>query len=399
MNPRRRTVPALLWMTLCVLWMAGQRPVIANERETAIVDRAAEIFRQPAYRGFEHFARPETTAAKGERPTLQNDPSSNQAFSGDTNSNGERQKNWWEQVRDEAQSSKQSGDRSGTNSSSSGPSSTEPSSPARTSPASGESTRSGPTNTEPTHPPEQGRDQPSASTPQKAPSRTPPTAARPPSADGIRRPVRYVPKPPAEPWSGWDWNWNWDGSSPSTGILTLFGTMTQILAYGALLLTLVLLIIVIARALGEDYWNHRRPATGALAISTVPLTDDASPGETSADQFRKAALGFAAQGLYREALGQLILGAMSTIERAQWIRYRRGLTLNDYLRAVRSRGVQRQGLLDVVDIYEPVEYGRRVATRLDWEHALSGYESGFSASRSAESPPAAASQIGTTDAP
>jgi hypothetical protein len=111
--------------------------------------------------------------------------------------------------------------------------------------------------------------------------------------------------------------------------------------------------------------------------STSPLAHDRSPGETAADVFLQQALRLAQRRAYREALGQLLLGAMSWIERKDWIRYRRGLTVRDYLRSVRSRPEQYGGLKTVVEAYEPVEFGRRPATEPVFESALAGYRAGF----------------------
>ena len=72
---------------------------------------------------------------------------------------------------------------------------------------------------------------------------------------------------------------------------------------------------------------------------------------------------------------------MSFIERQQWIRYRRGLTVHDYLRVLRSRPDQFAAFRQVVHVFEPVEYGRRLATEPLFTEALQGYRQGFDTNR------------------
>lgn len=199
--------------------------------------------------------------------------------------------------------------------------------------------------------------------------------------DGVERPVRFAPKPKTPPKPPqWDWQWDWSFDLGLgeffSGLGTLLSGSIQILAYTALAIVCGLILFLASRAIAEML-KSRRGQTRLSTTTVVPLADDHSPGELSADIYLQRALEFAEQGHYREALGQLILGAMSVIERQQWIRYRRGLTLHDYLRSVRSRPDQYQGLQLVAAAYEPVEYGRRIASAEHFHTALEGYRSGF----------------------
>ena len=81
--------------------------------------------------------------------------------------------------------------------------------------------------------------------------------------------------------------------------------------------------------------------------------------------------------MFREAIGQLILGAMSTTERSGLIRFRRGLTHRDYLRALRGRTRPHDGLRTIVGVYEPICFGRRPAQIDHYRTSLDGYETGF----------------------
>lgn len=196
--------------------------------------------------------------------------------------------------------------------------------------------------------------------------------------DGVERPVRFAPKPPSPPTSsGPDWNLDLGLGDLFSSIGQFLGTLFHLLAYAALAVVAVLIILLVARAITELLKSRGGP-TMASAATAVPLSDDRSPGEQAADVYLQQALKLAQAGQYHAALGQLVLGAMSAIERAQWIRYRRGLTLHDYLRSVRSRPSQYDGLQVVVQQYEPVEYGRRIASETGFQLALDGYRQGFS---------------------
>jgi hypothetical protein len=101
------------------------------------------------------------------------------------------------------------------------------------------------------------------------------------------------------------------------------------------------------------------------------------PGDLPADEYLRRAADLAAKGLYREAIGQLILGAMSFTERGGLIRFRRGLTHRDYLRALRARAPQYQAFRTIVAVYEPICFGRRPAAISHYQTSLDGYETGF----------------------
>jgi len=68
---------------------------------------------------------------------------------------------------------------------------------------------------------------------------------------------------------------------------------------------------------------------------------------------------------------------MSHLERAELIRYRRGLTLRDYLRAAQKEQRHYTALKSMVRVYEPLGFGRRRANQQLFQQTLSGYETGF----------------------
>ena len=105
---------------------------------------------------------------------------------------------------------------------------------------------------------------------------------------------------------------------------------------------------------------------------------DAPPGDLPSDEYLRRAAEFGQKGLYREAIAQLILGAMSQIERGNFIRFRRGLTYRDYLRAIRSLKTAHTAFQKIVSVYEPICFGRREALVGHYQISLDGYQIGFS---------------------
>lgn len=153
----------------------------------------------------------------------------------------------------------------------------------------------------------------------------------------------------------------------------VFGAIFHVLAYLILIAVCVLIIFLVVRAV-----LTREPAAATLASTRmnfdVPVEEDHSPGELPADAYLAKARELAAQRRYREAISYLLLGGMSAIERAQLIRHRRGLTLRDYLRSLRGKAPQYEGFKSMIGLYEPVGFGRRVASQITFEEALAGYE-------------------------
>ncbi|HTN04118.1 MAG TPA: hypothetical protein VL132_19665 [Planctomycetaceae bacterium] len=160
------------------------------------------------------------------------------------------------------------------------------------------------------------------------------------------------------------------------GFASALGHLLQGLAYVGIALAVVLIVYLVVRAVAS--WERRKPGGSDVATGDVSLfADDRSPGETPADQFIRQALELAAAGQFREAIAQLLLGGMSRIERERLIRYRRGLTFRDYLRVLRGNQSAYGGFRAMVDQYEPVNFGRREATRDSFDIALDGYRTGF----------------------
>lgn len=151
--------------------------------------------------------------------------------------------------------------------------------------------------------------------------------------------------------------------------------------HGVALVFLVAVCVLILYLIVKAIVDYERPARGKSAIGTLSNVEDEDleqpPGELPADVYLKRAGELAREGRYREAIAQLLLGAMSYVERAELIKYRRGLTHRDYVRAVRDDQTVYGAMRAMVRTYEPLGFGRRDATREHFEQTLNEYETGF----------------------
>ncbi len=174
---------------------------------------------------------------------------------------------------------------------------------------------------------------------------------------------------------------NGPGASSSDGSLgaglgaigNLAGFLFHGLAYLLLIAVCGLILYLVVQAV-----IHREPAPLALDAPpegfNLPQDEEHPPGELPADAYLAKARELAGQRRYREAIGQLLWGGMSSIERAELIRHRRGLTLRDYLRSLRGKKPQYDGFKAMIRLYEPIGFGRRVASYQTFQDALSGYQ-------------------------
>ena len=164
-----------------------------------------------------------------------------------------------------------------------------------------------------------------------------------------------------------------EGFSVATGFLV------QAVAWLAVALVCLLIVYLAIRALQNADLAKNKDTSDEDKRLEGEDDPTHAPGARPADAYVSRARELAAAGRFHEAVAQLLLGALSYIERSELIRYRRGLTHDDYLRAVRSHNNMHQGLTVIVRTYEPLGFGRRQATRRHFDDSLSGYEVGFRA--------------------
>jgi hypothetical protein len=173
-----------------------------------------------------------------------------------------------------------------------------------------------------------------------------------------------------------------EGESSSTPVpfgrgLGAIGSAVALVFHALAYLMLIAVCGLIVFLIVQAFLNHS-PKAGAGSLPALDFDvspeDDHSPGELPADAYLARARELARRQRYREALAQLLLGGMSSIERGGLIRHRRGLTLRDYLRALRGKEGAFDGFRTMIGLYEPVAFGRRVASDQTFHDALSAYE-------------------------
>jgi hypothetical protein len=159
------------------------------------------------------------------------------------------------------------------------------------------------------------------------------------------------------------------------GVLSGLGIVLQSLAYAVLAAICALIIWLVVKAVNR---YRARQTTGQRARRGYEEGEaEIPPGDLPVDEYLRRAAELAERGQFREAIAQLILGAMSFTERSGLIRFRRGLTYRDYLRALRGRSEQHQALRTIVGVYEPIGFGRRPAHYDHYRTSLDDYETGF----------------------
>ena len=201
-----------------------------------------------------------------------------------------------------------------------------------------------------------------------------------------------APKPPVETpeWLKKFWDWLENLFSRTGGSVSGLGTVLKWLAYAVLAAICALIIWLVVRAVNR---YRARQNTSLRGRRFEEGEADLPPGDLPADEYLRRAMELAERGMIREAIAQLILGAMSFTERNGLIRFRRGLTHRDYLRALRGQTEPHQALRTIVGVYEPICFGRRPAHIDHYRTSLDGYQTGF------RRPPAASIEKNQTPRP
>jgi len=150
-----------------------------------------------------------------------------------------------------------------------------------------------------------------------------------------------------------------------SGILFIF-------AIAVLAVILVAIGIAIAKASPEMNPNLSAPvAAGGVVAPVTP------PGDIPTNEYEQRALEFARNQDFRSALRELILGSMSWIERSGRIRFRRGLTNRDYIRAIWRLQDRRASMSIIVKAFELVYYGHRDADSSMFKRCLEEFRTSF----------------------
>jgi hypothetical protein len=155
------------------------------------------------------------------------------------------------------------------------------------------------------------------------------------------------------------------------GLAGLLSLLLYLLAAVAIALAIFFIVLGLSRTAGRHVGGAAGAAAPAAVAALVPAVP---PGEQPANVYLERALVLARAGEYRAAIAQLLLGGMSWLERAGAIRFRKGLTNRDYLRAARGHPRFRTGLGTIVGHFEETHFGRRPATSERFQTCLENFQ-------------------------
>ena len=136
-----------------------------------------------------------------------------------------------------------------------------------------------------------------------------------------------------------------------------------------------ILIWLFARVIKQHQQDPERG--GIPTIDDLALEFSTPPGEMAANTYESRALQLAQQGNFSAAIRELLLGSMSWIERAGLIRFRKGLTNRDYVRAVWRQEDRRSAYLVTGTEFELVFFGGRSATPEMFDRCLTAFQGAF----------------------
>ena len=170
-------------------------------------------------------------------------------------------------------------------------------------------------------------------------------------------------------------DWLFEDREDSTGTIGSIPAL-NVLVYALVCLAAAVVLFLLIRSI-LAYVRQQADEQQVRRWGSEELAPAVPPAELPPEEYELRALQLAQQGNLRGAVRQLLLGGMSWVERAGAIRFRRGLTNRDYLRAVWQRTVQKEALSAIVQLFELVYFGRRPATADRFQTCLQAYRGAF----------------------
>lgn len=163
-------------------------------------------------------------------------------------------------------------------------------------------------------------------------------------------------------------------STSSGGIDLSLGSIALYLGLSVLVVIAIWIIATVIKS--QD--GSRRIDKGDLLSDAEGVGElNVPPGELAASTYESRALKMAADSNFRSAIRELLIGSMSWIERSGLIRFRKGLTNRDYLRAV-WRDEPRRGSYHAIAVhFERIYFGRRDATAEMFADCLEHFQGAF----------------------
>lgn len=150
-------------------------------------------------------------------------------------------------------------------------------------------------------------------------------------------------------------------------------------ARAAAILVVLIVAGVVVWLVARIVKRHQQdPERGGIpSIGEAFLNMTTPPGEIAASTYESRAIQYAEQKNFAAAIRELLLGSMSWIERAGLIRFRKGLTNRDYIRAVWRQEDRRAAYLVTGTEFELVFFGRRMATSEMFARCLTAFQGAF----------------------
>lgn len=186
---------------------------------------------------------------------------------------------------------------------------------------------------------------------------------------GSKKPrARAMPRPPTATSSS---------SSASSGGGSFYFSLGKLLLFVGLTVLVLVAIWLVASLLKKSDPNRKLDRSGLFGDEKAISNLSAPPGELAVSTYESRAISMAASGDYRLAIRELLIGSMSWVERAGLIRFRKGLTNRDYIRAVLRQEEQRTAYGRTALEFERVYFGRRVATAEMFDRCLESFQGSF----------------------
>lgn len=166
------------------------------------------------------------------------------------------------------------------------------------------------------------------------------------------------------------WGEEATGEEPTEFAFNLPGA--RLLIYSMAFVILAAAIFFIARSILAISRDKKIAEEAAAERVFGP---SAAPGELDPEEYWRRALAHGENKRYKDGVRDLLLGAMSALERKGLIRFRRGLTNRDYFYAV--RGPARESFGSIATVFEHVYFGRREATADAFRDSCRAYQRSF----------------------
>lgn len=151
--------------------------------------------------------------------------------------------------------------------------------------------------------------------------------------------------------------------------------LSKVISILAILIVAGALIWILAKILPQHRNDPNR--SGIPSIAELAAEISVPPGELAVSTYESRAVMYGQKGDFSMAIRELLLGSMSWIERAGLIRFRKGLTNRDYVRAVWRQEEKRSAYLVTGSEFELIFFGRRAATEAMFERCLTAFQGAF----------------------